>query len=51
MRHQQNVSALPLAVVLLVAPTNKLDDLTLLVPAVLRLLGTKLDRRVYIISE
>ena len=40
LQHQQNLSALPLAVVVLVASTNKLEDLRPLVPELLKRLGS-----------
>jgi hypothetical protein len=40
LQYQQNLSALPLSVVVLVAPTNKLEDLRPLVPELLRRLDS-----------
>lgn len=40
LEHQQNLSALPVAVAVLTAPTNKLEDLKPLVPELLRRLGS-----------
>ena len=38
--HQQNLSALPVSVVVLIAPTNKLEDLKPLVPKLLARLAS-----------
>ena len=40
LQYQQNLSALPISVVVLVAPTNKLEDLRPLVPELLQRLET-----------
>ena len=40
LEHQQNLSALPVAVAVLIAPTNKLEDLRPLVPELLERLGS-----------
>ena len=40
LEYQQNLSALPVAVVVLAAPTNKLEDLRPLVPELLKRLGS-----------
>ena len=44
---QQNLATLPLAIVVIHAPSNDLDDLEPLVPAVLALLGSRLAKHVY----
>ena len=38
LEHQQNVSSLPIAVVILVAPTNRIESFRPLMPALLRTL-------------
>jgi hypothetical protein len=38
--YQQNVASIPLAIVILSAPTNDIDDLLPLVPSLLKALGT-----------
>jgi hypothetical protein len=43
--HQQNLGALPIAVVVLVAPTNRIDSLRPLIPALLRTLETLAPRQ------
>ena len=40
LKHQQNLAALPLAVVVLRSPSNDIDDLTKLVPLVLAALAS-----------
>ena len=40
LEHQQNLGALPIAVVVLVSPTNRISSLRPLVPALLRTLQT-----------
>jgi hypothetical protein len=40
LEHQQNLAALPIAVVVLVAPTNRIASLRPLIPALLRTLET-----------
>jgi hypothetical protein len=49
-RHQQNVGELPVPVFALVAPSNKIEDVAPLAPRLLVLLGTRLERRVYIVK-
>ncbi len=43
--HQQNLSALPIAIVVLVAPTNRIEYLRPLIPALLRTLQTLAPRQ------
>jgi len=43
--HQQNLAALPIAVVVLVAPTNRVESLRPLIPALLRTLETLTPRQ------
>lgn len=43
--HQQNLSALPIAVVVLVAPTNRIQSLRPLIPVLLRTLQTLAPRQ------
>lgn len=43
--HQQNLTTLPIAVVVLVAPTNRLESLAPLVPELLELLEARPSRR------
>lgn len=45
LEHQQNLEALPIAVVVLVAPTNRIESLQPLIPALLRVLETLVPRR------
>lgn len=45
LEHQQNLTTLPIAVVVLVAPTNRIDSLTPLVPELLEVLNTLPARR------
>jgi hypothetical protein len=40
LEHQLNLGILPIAVVVLVAPTNRIESLRLLIPALLRTLET-----------
>lgn len=40
LEHQQNLDALPIAVVVLIAPTNRIEALQPLIPALLRALAT-----------
>jgi hypothetical protein len=46
MQHQQNPATLPLAVVILLAATNDIDDLKALVPDLLAALASLPPRRV-----
>jgi hypothetical protein len=43
--HQQNLDALPIGVVILVAPTNRIESLRPLIPDLLRTLQTPVPRR------
>jgi hypothetical protein len=43
--HQQNLGALPVAVVILVAPTNRIESLRLLMPTLLQTLQTLAPRQ------
>ena len=45
LEHQQNLGALPIAVVVLVAPTNRIASLRPLIPALLRSLQTLAPRQ------
>jgi hypothetical protein len=45
LEHQQNLSALPIAIVVLVAPTNRIEYLRPLIPALLRTLQTLAPRQ------
>ena len=45
LEHQQNVGALPIAVIVLVAPTNRIESLRPLIPGLLRTLDTLAPRR------
>ena len=38
LEHEQNLGALPVAVIILVAPTNRMESLRLLIPALLQTL-------------
>jgi predicted nuclease of predicted toxin-antitoxin system len=48
---QQNLSALPLPVLLLKARSNTVEDLAEHVPAILGVLRQRLQRRVYVIPD
>ena len=50
LEHQQNVSSLPIAVVILVAPTNRIESLRPLMPALLRALETLAPRQLVHVS-
>lgn len=50
LQFQQHVGDLPMTVFALVAISNRPRDLAPLAPEVVRLLGTKLQRRVYIVG-
>lgn len=43
--HQQNLGALPIAVVILMAPTNRIESLMPLIPGLLQVLQTLAPRR------
>ena len=45
--HQQNVSALPIPVIIMLAPRNRLAELQLLVPDLASLLSYPLENRIY----
>ena len=45
LEHQQNLSALPIGVIVLVAPTNRIESLRPLIPALLRTLETLAPRQ------
>ena len=45
LEHQQKLDALPIAVVVLTAPTNRIESLRLLIPALLRTLATLTPRQ------
>ncbi|MGH7319109.1 MAG: hypothetical protein ACRELA_05725 [Candidatus Rokuibacteriota bacterium] len=45
LEHQQNLGALPIAVVVLVVPTNRIESLRPLLPALLRTLETLVPRQ------
>ena len=45
LEHQQNLGALPIAVVILAAPTNRIESLQPLIPALLRTLETLAPRQ------
>ncbi len=45
LEHEQNLGALPIAVVVLVAPTNRIDSLRPLIPHLLRTLQTLAPQR------
>ena len=47
---QQNPSSLPIAVVVLKSASTKFKDMAALVPKILQLLHTKLDRTIYTIG-
>lgn len=51
MQNQQNVGSIPIAVVVLVAVTNTIEDLSPLAPEILRLLGAGLQRKVYVVAR
>lgn len=48
--HQQNVDTLPIPVVVMLAPRNRLRELQPLVPGVLSVLSGDLQKRVYHVS-
>ena len=49
--HQQNVSKLPLPIVIMLAPRNRLAELRPLVPVVLEVLSDALANRVYRVPD
>jgi hypothetical protein len=50
LEHQQNLGALPIAVVILVAPTNRIESLRPLIPALRRTLETLPPRQLVHVS-
>ena len=48
--YQQNWQHLPIPVIIMLAPSNRMDDLVPLVPKVVGLLSGRLERRVYHVS-
>jgi hypothetical protein len=50
LEHQQDLAALPIAVIVLVAPTNRLESLVPLVPNLLQTLKTLAPRRLFHVS-
>ncbi|MGH7177897.1 MAG: hypothetical protein ACREJC_10985 [Tepidisphaeraceae bacterium] len=44
LRHEQNLAALPVSVIVIIAKSNKIDDVAPAVPSVLRALSTLLPR-------
>ncbi len=50
LEHQQDLGALPIAVVVLVAPTNRIESLRPLIPALLRTLQTLAPRHLVHVS-
>ncbi len=49
LEHQQNLGALPVAVIILVAPTNRMESLRLLIPALLQTLQTLSPRQLVLV--
>ena len=49
--HQQNVSKLPIPVIIMLAPRNRLAELQPLVPAVTNLLSAPLENRIYRVPD
>ena len=45
--HQQNVSELPIPIIVMLAPRNRLAELEPLVPGVMNVLSGDLQRRIY----
>ena len=50
MEYQQNLQTLPIAVIVLVAHQNRIEDFSPLVPSIIDLLDAGIERRVYRIS-
>ena len=50
MEHQQNPAALPVSVLIVLARSNRIDDLALAIPAVLTALATLQPRTLHKIS-
>ena len=51
LEHQQNLDALPIVVVVLMAPTNRIETLQPLIPALLRALATLAPRQLIRVSD
>jgi predicted nuclease of predicted toxin-antitoxin system len=51
LEHQQDLDALPIAVVVLMAPTNRIETLQPLIPALLRALATLAPRQLIRVSD
>ena len=51
LEHQQNLGAMPVAVVVLVAPTNRIESLRPLMPALLRTLETLAPRQLVHVGD
>ena len=49
--HQQNVSELPIPVIIMLAPRNRLPELQPLVPGVTSLLSVPLENRIYRVPD
>jgi hypothetical protein len=50
LEHQQNLTALPISIVVLVAPTNRIESLKPLVPELLELLKALPPRRLVLVG-
>ncbi len=50
-KHQQNLNALPVPVIIMLAAHNRLAELQPLVPAAVTLLSGDLQRRIYHVPE
>ena len=51
MEHQQNVSALPIPVIIMMAARNRLADLQPLIPKTVAVLSEDLQSRIYRVTE
>ena len=51
LEHQQNLDALPIVVVVLMAPTNRIEALQPLIPALLRALAALAPRQLIRVSD
>lgn len=49
-KHQQNLGALPIAVIVLVAPTNRIESLRPLIPTLLQTLQALVPRQLVYVS-
>jgi len=49
--HQQNLTTLPVPVIIMLAPCNRLAELQPLVPLVVGLLSDRLEHRIYRVPE